>query len=202
VGLVEPITEDAMVAAWLLAELNSSRWEWCIQDGLASEPESIVRSPNLADARENTLRASILGKCRGWRIGTMMFPGFPVDATEWHRAELDLPDTLAVRGSLWEPWGALASPTRTVGAAVEKVMSGTYPAAARELVENARSIERRYRVGEDLGQPILAGRPSGPPRVALEGHTRLLGWALAERSDPFEVIVGLSDRISEWRRFG
>ena len=202
--VLEPISVDAMIAAWLLAELDSRRPipRACVRDGLAGAPESVIRAPDLTSATENELRAAILTNCRGWMTGAFMFPGFPFTATQWHRAELEPLDVLAVRGSSgWDPWEPLAEPTGTYRTAVARIAARTEPPGAADLIQAGRLVAARYACGENLGEPILAGHPSGPPWVALEGHTRLLGWALAARDEPLGVIVGLSDRIGDWQRF-
>lgn len=61
----------------------------------------------------------------------------------------------------------------------------------------AHWIARRYGAGDVLEPPILVAPFSRSPIVAVEGHTRLIGWLIADRPEPFPVIVGLSDRIAE-----
>lgn len=58
-------------------------------------------------------------------------------------------------------------------------------------------VAARYRARENLAPPIPVA-PAGQPLVALEGHTRLVAWLLAERTDPLKAIVGSSERLGGW----
>lgn len=191
-----------MVAAFLRAEIDADRWAPTVllpRLAVRGWPESLLRTPDLTDADANSKRAELLGEARGWQRGTFLFVGFP-PAVDWHRAELDPDDVGDVLGANYPTWVHLSGGSRRV--ADSAAAAGLGP-LLRDLdvldaAIRAHWIARRYRSGEALERPILVAPESGRPIIAIEGHTRLIGWILAGRQEPLSVIIGLSDRIAEW----
>src|SRR5712692_11087273 len=96
VELLEDVAESAVVAAFLRAELHSPRYRATVLSFLkqAGAPAELIETPNLDDARENNLRARILGAYRGWP-DRLLFHQFP-RTVRWGRAALTRVDLGAV----------------------------------------------------------------------------------------------------------
>jgi hypothetical protein len=199
---------DEMIASFLLAEIDGARpnadairraltrYEW---------PESLVRNADLTDAAANAQRAQLLDESRGWP-DKWLFERFPADV-EWHRAELDsgeVGDVLSVNDQTWLD---LSHDSRRIADCATSARTGplkSLPAGearmnVAEAAVRGHWIARRYAAGDLLEPPILVAPTSGSPLIALEGHTRLVGWQLVERTDPLPIILGLSDHLGSWR---
>jgi hypothetical protein len=188
-----------MVAAFLRAEIDGDRWSSWIVQGLAAHgwPESLIRTPDLTDAAANAHRSWLLNVYRGWARDDLLFRGLPPDVA-WHDAELDRADVAAALGANVEPWIALSSGSRRFGDMAAAVRAGGLTGDPADTADRASRIADRYRAREDLERPILVARSEADVPIGVEGHTRLVGWLLADRTEPLPIIVGLSPKISAW----
>jgi hypothetical protein len=194
-----PSSEAEMIAEFLRAEIDSDRWSGWIRDWLDrhSLPEALVRSPDSTDPGQNATRSALLGEFRGWAAGAMLFRDFPGDVI-WHRADLDPADVGDVLGASYRDWTRLSGGTRRVGDAADNVLGCRFPIETDVVTAVARAlvIRDRYAAGHVLRLPILV--TDGAKIVAIEGHTRLLGWQLGGPSKPLAVILGRSASIASW----
>jgi len=199
--LIQPSSADEMVASFLRAEIDSDVWgAGNVVPRLAAHgwPETLVRQPDLTDPQANRDRAQLLGEYRGWQTGTYLFGGFPADVV-WHQAEMDRAEVAEVLGARFPTWLELSGVSRRVAdSASATVVGPILNRDAANMARRANLVARRYREGELLEPPIVVATMSANAIVAVEGHTRLVAWAVAERPEPLRVILGLSDRISEW----
>src|SRR5436189_6456773 len=83
-----PATENDMIAAFLRAEIDSSRYGRFIEPVLAEVglDRRIIDQPDLVDEAQNRLRKRLLA-FRGYPQ-EFLFRGFPLDAT-WRRVGLE-----------------------------------------------------------------------------------------------------------------
>src|SRR4051794_39050706 len=85
---VREADEAEVVLAFLTSELTSPRFGHLVREALiAAGGISLVTSPNLTNANENSARAQALEQARGWRTNTGLFDGFPSDVS-WCHAQL------------------------------------------------------------------------------------------------------------------
>ena len=206
-----PSSADEMVAAFLRAEIDSDRWgDDHVRPGLAAHgwPTTLVEDPDTTDADANINRARILTEYRGWQDNRWLFEGFPNDV-EWRRAELEPTDVAEVLGAGFPTWLLLSGGSRRVVDCAAAARTGPLPTLpmgearvhVAEAAMRSHWVARRYALGELLGPPILVAPWSRAPLVAIEGHTRLIGWSLATRPEPLPVILGLSDSLARWKWF-
>jgi hypothetical protein len=189
--LLGPSSEREMVAEFLRAELDSRRYRHHIAPRLAviGRTEDLLRVPDLADAGDNALRATLLDQVRGYLRREMLFKGFPVDVS-WHHATLDASDLASLKCGNWPDWAAMAGGTRLIRDAA----SGLSP----EVLPHVRGVEARIARGEPLA-PIISVGESLETRelVLLEGHVRATAWLLSG-GRATEALVGVSPRIGRW----
>ena len=124
--VIEPITEEEMVAEFLRGEITSTRWSECITGPLLrdSKERGLIENPDVKNHEENRYRASILGEYRGYGRNTILFLGFPADVV-WKRVSLDKNDLLRVRYlNHCKDWIALSGGTRRVADGAEGVRNG------------------------------------------------------------------------------
>jgi hypothetical protein len=121
--ILETVSERAMVAAFLRAEIDSPRWGATILDRLNQDGRSraVVDNPNLLDDTENIYRASLLA-FRGYR-NRAIFYGFP-EVVQWQAISMtrgDLEVTLVMDSA---PWPEFSGGTRIAGDASRNFMMG------------------------------------------------------------------------------
>lgn len=102
--IVELVTERAMVAEFLRAEIDSPRWCANILNRLYQDGRSraVVDNPNLLDDAESRYRASLLASSRGYR-DRYIFAGFP-EVVRWHTISMthgDLEAALVMNRTSW-----------------------------------------------------------------------------------------------------
>jgi hypothetical protein len=75
-----PTTEDAMILAFLRAEVNSPRFGSVVQHwlGLLRSDRGLIDNADLADAAQNAIRKELLGGVRGYGKDAYLFRGFPL----------------------------------------------------------------------------------------------------------------------------
>lgn len=95
---IRDISEDEMIAVFLLTELNSIRFRADIEAYVQQEgiDPRILHMPDWHNAQENVLRRAILGMHRGYGRNEGYFTGFPADV-RWERVTLTLEELEQVR---------------------------------------------------------------------------------------------------------
>ena len=201
--LLSAITEDEMVSVFLKTEINSVRFEQQILALLRQDEQdrSVVDTPDLSSAQENTYRMRLLGEFRGYRRNAGLFIGFP-DRVEWYRAALTPEELMQIRYIDYSYWNELSSGTRLPTAATQTIRAGKaiYGQSTQGYLELAKELCR----GAQFPELILTAVSSSAPLVVMEGHVRLTTYALALECLPatVEVIVGFSPDFSQWGAHG
>jgi len=198
--VLRPASEAEMIAAFLRAEIDSSRFGPEIRALLAKDGsgEAVVTEPRLDDAAANAYRAKLLDRYRAWLRREGLFDGFPDDVA-WFRAELAPAEVLDVLYIDWNWWLTLSGGTRSPRDAAERIRAGKVPGAS---IEGDEPIAARLRTGGE--HELIVVTPPGHTRfVLVEGHVRLTAYALFPQylPDRLEVLLGVSARIAEWCQF-
>lgn len=187
--VVGAATEDDMVATLLRAELDSpteaDRLARALAEGGATP--ALIRSADTTNEDENRLRREVMDIYRGRE---RVFADLPNDLA-WIWAELTESEVrdraFTCSYHFEERYG-----TRRV-AEIAALLNELRPAVPNDVVD-------RLRAGHTPEPPILVAEPRMDRFVVLEGHNRLISY-LREPSAvsfPLQVLVGLSDGISEW----
>src|SRR5947207_1377387 len=88
--LLEPLTEDDMIAAFLAAEVDSRRFGGMLLQAARAVgcDEATLRNRGTSDPHANALRARLLEAYRGWGSHNSVFGGLPTESIAWWRAQL------------------------------------------------------------------------------------------------------------------
>ena len=195
--ILEPLSADVMVAAFLQAEASSPRFSVPISRLLARDGRErrILDSPDLTGLEENVYRARLLGEWRGYGRNADVFTDLPED-TRWSSAVLDYADLERVKYINDDYWIGFSGGSRLVKDAVARIHSGeigpgeaaSYRAFAEALAQGARFPEL-----------ILLHNPLTDELVVLEGHVRITSYLLwlGSRLTHLPIILGASDRMQK-----
>jgi hypothetical protein len=194
-------SEAEMVAAFLRAEIDSTRFSSAISQSLAryGVDSAIVYHPDTRDAQDNAVRRAVLKDARHYGENTMLFHGFPEDV-DWFRVELARDEVADVRYIVFSYWIELTNGSLRAGDAIEMIRSG------KEVFDvsndNFYAVAADFVKGKEFPELILVGKDF-EQLVVLEGHLRLTGYLLAGQDAPatLTVLVGISSRIDQWKLF-
>ncbi len=197
--ILENISEDEMIAIFLKAEINSSRFSKFILDILRNDGKErdIVTNPNTNSREDNEYRRSILERYRGFSSKTLLFNGFPSNVG-WKRVSLSKDELKDIKFIKENYWIALSNNSRLVPDAVKNIRKGieVFGKSNEVFFETAKALEK----GEKLPPMILVTTGEKLPLVALEGNLRLGAYHLKPENIPgqLEAIVGYSPQLIEW----
>jgi len=191
VTLFGPATEDDMIAAFVRAELHSSRFGAGLRsalDGLGMSVEVVSAGPS--DTGAAAARRRLLAAYRGWGEYESVFGGMP-DDIEWRWAELDE--------------GVLRERVFTIKWYFEETFRTRSAHEIGDIERRAGNgrraqIERSIAEGRVLEPLILLAEPELRRLVVLEGHSRVLSYLANPDLVKFPVrsLIGTSARVSEW----
>ena len=194
--LVQPISEDDMIAAFLCGELRG-RYGEKIRT-LARADLDLLLDPDTHDAEANDVRRRILEEHRAYERRDGLFLGFP-RAVDWHRAALSRDELLDIRYIDWDWWLTVSAGTRSARVAAQRIRSGAVPG---QTAEEDEPIAAALAGG---GEPplIAVTTPAHAPLVLVEGHVRLTAYALFPEyvPDELEILLGISDEMPGWCQF-
>ena len=86
-----PASEDAVVLAFLRAEIDSPKWGPSYSDLLRRlhlDRDPVIDAADLEDAGGCETRKAVLGAVRGYGCNDALFTGFPPDTT-WRRVRIE-----------------------------------------------------------------------------------------------------------------
>jgi hypothetical protein len=202
--IIGPSSEDDMVAAFLQAEIHSSRWGPNVREHMsqAGVTEAMVETPNLADAFENERRAAVLTSFRGWRTGTFLFSGWP-DGISWHRANLTPSDVPHIRYANAPEWKSLSRGTWMATVGAERIASNDVHIEAGVPVAAINGIREAIAAGKTFPPIIAVGPPSGRVVIVVEGHSRITAYLTSGFPERLEIIYGAAplNRLAGWSYF-
>jgi hypothetical protein len=188
--LLEPASEDDMVAVFLTAESASERYGPQIREILAGlgQPLGIVEHPDTADDTANAIRQQVLTAYRGYPAGDV-FTGMPADV-RWHHAALTPAELAAVRYIDYPYWTDFSGGTRLAADGARRL--GPWQDQPPGTIY--RQIAENLRDGRLPPQIILIGQPGPANLVVIEGHKRLTGLLVCPQWLPAEldVLLGIT----------
>ena len=196
---IRDISEDEMIAVYLRAELNSSRFRREIETYLQQEKihPHIIQMPDWHNTHENALRRTFLGMYRGYGRNENYFIGFPADM-HWERVALTREELEQVRYIEYDYWVELSGGTRMAvdgakNALADKIVFGV---SSGGLVYMANELRR----GARFPTLIFVAKNADAYLVVMEGHVRLTAYLIAPEYIPseLEVIIGYSEHITDW----
>lgn len=199
--IIEPITEEEMIAVFLRGEIKSERFGQQIRDAISLHgvDEQIVQNPDTTDAVQNRLRRRLLRTARGYGSGISWFMGLPKDV-QWVRASVPIRELSQVRYIIHGYWLELSQGTLRARDAVPSIRTGHVldEAMGERFWRAAQAIEQ----GVALPEMILLGT-SAADLIVLEGHLRLTAYMLAGDKAPARVtaVVGLSPQMRQWKMY-
>ena len=119
------MTEHEMVATFLKAEINSSRFRRKLLPPLRLDgiSRSVVERPDTSDEVENTYRRRLLGALRGFGRDQNLFASFPRCVT-WHRCALSKEQLGQVKYMRAAYWHDLSSGSRLPSEAAKNIRAG------------------------------------------------------------------------------
>ena len=133
-----PSTEQEMILAFLLAEIDSPRFGQQYQSHLAAarlDKTQLIGQPDLSNSTDNALRAVLLSCVRGYGANSALFAGFPSDV-DWRRVSLTRPELARVKYANYWTWFILSRNTRLVGDGVANLgKPWGYPNGIKEKID-------------------------------------------------------------------
>ena len=191
--LLQPITENDMIAVFLRTEIASQRFGGDIaallaRDGVGRE---IVDAPDITRAEDNAYRRRLLGGYRAYVVD-----GLPPGAS-WHRALLSREEVAQVRYIDYSYWNEISGGSRLPADAAPVIRAG------REIYGQSTAgflyLAQALRGGARFPELIVVGAAPGARLTLLEGHARLTAYALAPECLPeeLEVIAGFAPEFSQ-----
>ena len=190
--LLERVTEDAVISAFLRAELDSDRFRVRLAALLGDvAPEEVL-------TRDAAYRRDLLARHRGWR-SEGLFDGFPKEV-EWYRMAATPAEVLEIRFINWDWWLRISDGTREPRIAAHRIRGGLVPGADPEAHE---PIAAALREPQSPAELIALTPPERSPVVLIEGHVRLTAYALFPQylPDELDVFVGVAENAREWSEF-
>lgn len=196
--LIEPISEEEMVAAFLKMEITSTRFGKDIlalleRDGVS---RNILETPDIHDDAQNACRAALLGEYRGYRQNRDLFEDFP-ENVRWYHAALTKAELAKVRYIDYSYWNEISNGTRLPVEAAKTIHVG------REIYgvsnEGFLKMAQDFRESALFPELILVGA-SAADLIVLEGHVRLTVYFLVPECLPDEltVLVGFAPEFASW----
>ena len=197
---IRPISEDEMIAAFLYAEFYSPRYmSKEIQEYLQRHEINprVIQVPDLHNEQDNACRRAVLGAYRGYGQGRGYFQGFPKEL-RWELIGFTRQELEQVKYIEYDYWSELSGGSRLALYGARRALEGidVFNLSSRYFVDLAETL----RNGTQFPTLIFVGPNEEGYLVVLEGHARLTAYLIAPDCLPteLEVIVGFSERITQW----
>lgn len=195
--VLHPVSEEEIIAAYLRAEFDSSRYGSNLRALLAKDERdsTVITQPDFNQAA-NAYRRQLLERHRRYESRTGMFHGFPTEI-EWLRVALAPEEVLEILflNSSW--WLRLSAGSRRPRDAARLLSEGQEPDSHQEHEAIARAL------GPGTPELIVVSESLGSHLVLVEGHNRLLSYALYPDVLPpaLEVFLGVAPALAGWSEF-
>jgi hypothetical protein len=195
--LIETISENEMVLAFLKAEIDSPRFGSHVKQGLVSQNSTrdIIDNPDLQNDSENLIRGNCLESFRGYQTNQFLFQGFPNNIV-WKRASVAKTELENFKYANYPTWVELSQGSRLVSDGASNINT----IQIDDININVKAVEKLIRLGKSFPELILVSKSQNDNPVLIEGHTRATAYSLAKDAlpDEIEVLVGFSDQIDQW----
>lgn len=185
-----PATEDDMICAFVLAEMESDTFAPLIEPWLAQRGSTLPEAAAGLRAGEphcKALARVALGDYRGYRRNAALFIGFPSDVT-WRNVQLDQVDFEGMLYCSFPSWVTLSNGSR-------RVIDGASAAVGRDT--KIDGIVADVRRGKRF-LPIIAAQEPHGPLILVEGHNRATAFVVAQEFN-VPAIIGSTGSLATWR---
>ena len=194
VGVVQPLSEQAVIAEFLRSEFHHPEFE-----EYRREFGGLVQRPNLASDRENALRRALLFLRRG-----AMWRELP-DDTRWFEVRLTADDLTRIRFFPRAQWRRVAEGSFFVTDVVGCLRQKWQEFPDDEFFRKLRRIFNPVQEGQVSRTVLLIGVDVRSPLTILDGNHRMAAAMLAQPPaalDSFRFICGLSPAMTRccWYR--
>jgi hypothetical protein len=168
-----PATEHEMIAAFLQAEINSSRYGDLIKAALRQIgfARLVIDAPDTSDANANAVRRSVFAAYRGYPNG-LLFTGFP--PVTWHRVRLEFADFQRMRYANHPTLVALSGASRLVSDGAAN-FAARIPGAA--VMGHVANIIPAIQAGKAF-PPLVAAQDTDGSLILVEGHSRATAYVI------------------------
>jgi hypothetical protein len=186
-------TEDDMVAAFLRAEINSSRYDDRILEPLLQQGLSrrLIDEPNLADGMENAVRRGLLD-FRGFQSRNALFSRFPTDA-RWRRVALESDDLGRLRYANYPTWIELSGGTRLVNDGARNFRGRPDNPDTYHIYAIAQACRNGIRFPE-----LITAEAHDSSLILIEGHSRATAYLMEGFTSDIEALVASSPTMHRW----
>lgn len=192
---IRPASEHEMIAAFLQAEVDSTRFRKYLPPNLdAHHPRgrALIDAPDFNNADENVARRELLAY-RGYP-SAWLFEGFPADAT-WHQVQIEPQDLIAMRCAREPSLVALSSASRLVSDAARNFEAGVPAAAPFQYIW---SIVAALRAGASF-RPLIAAQDTDGSLTLIEGHSRAIAYTITGLWENVATFVARAPTFAGWR---
>jgi len=199
--LLDPASEEEMIAVFLRGELDSGRYGKKLRTLLARDrrTEDLLRRPDLGDVEANAYRRRLLEEHRAYERRDGLFGGFP-QQVEWFRAALERDEVLDILYIDWDWWLELSGGTRRPRDAARRILEAE---GADATAAEHEPLAAALQTTPPPPELIAVTTPARTPLVLVEGHARLTAYALFPHYLPakLEILLGVSDEMPRWCQF-
>ena len=199
--LLDPASEEEMIAVFLRGELDSGRYGKKLRTLLARDrrTEDLLRRPDLGDVEANAYRRRLLEEHRAYERRDGLFGGFP-QQVEWFRAALERDEVLDILYIDWDWWLELSGGTRRPRDAARRIVEAE---GADATAAEHEPLAAALQTTPPPPELIAVTTPARTPLVLVEGHARLTAYALFPDYLPakLEILLGVSDEMPRWCQF-
>ena len=201
-----PAKECDMVAAFLQAEISSSRYSKFIQPNLDSNclPREVIDVPDLASEYDNHIRRALLQACRGYGANSYLFTGFPADVV-WRFVEIEPHDhhiLLCANDRSKNSWVEVSEGTRSVERIAARIveMEQTGSLQERETADRIRIIQKDLNSGNVMA-PLIAVEGENEKLILVEGHSRATAYVDLKWQFGIPTVLGRSITMNSWKYY-
>jgi hypothetical protein len=185
-------TEHEMIAAFLQAEIHSSRFQkYLFPPHYHGCARALIEAPDFNDATANAERRALLAY-RGYP-GRLLFTGFPPNVA-WSRVRLEPQDFVQMRYANEPSLIALSGMSRLVSDGAKNFAAGV-PAAAP--MEHVKGIISALRAGNRF-PPLIAAADTDGSLILIEGHSRATAYMVTGLPDNLEAFAARAPSFTGW----
>lgn len=192
------VREAEVVAAFLRAEINSSRFRPALVEILRRDGvgQAFIELPDLDDPIGNENRRSLLSELRGWGENRGLFTGFPAPVA-WCRAAFACSELMDVRYANLDHWHYLSGGSRRPGDAARRLRSGLVPEIDLSFYQAVAYTLSLRTAPQEL---IMVSNVDGGDLVLVDGHARITALFLADKPalPQLTTFIAFADGLEGW----
>jgi hypothetical protein len=193
---IRPAAEHEMIAAFLQAEIDSTRFQRHFPDLNGYHPRglALIVAPDFNDVAENAARRRLLAY-RGYP-DKALFEGFPAGVT-WYLVRLEPQDFVRMRCARELTLVTLSGASRLVSDAAHNFQAGSTAAAP---FQHIWSMISALRAGGGFA-PLITAQDADGSLILIEGHSRAIVYTITGLPDNVETFVARAPTFAAWRYY-